>query len=115
MLSGSLNKLIDIEVLTKAVDALGTPTTSWASLETNVRCSAAPSVGNKGFDRDVEGDVHSFNTTFKFRDITGFGYNCRIKYRTEVYEILSIQEYGYSSACRVEGWSVVARRYVNNG
>ena len=115
MLSGSLNKFIDIEVLTKAVDALGTPVNTWASLETNVRASARPSVGNKRFDRDTEGDIHSFNTTFIFRDITGFGYDCRIIYKTNVYEILSIQEYGYSSACRTEGWSVVARRMINNG
>ena len=57
----------------------------------NVPASIQQLDGSKQFDGDVEGDIHMFNTVFIIREVTGFGYNCRIVYKTNKYEILSIK------------------------
>ena len=115
MLAAKLNRLIDIESLSEGSDALGTPTQTWSLLQGNVKCEVRQNDGTKKFDGDIEGNVHAFNTIFIFRYLESFGYNCRIKYSDEIYEILSINDYGRVSPCRVQGHKVITKRRVNNG
>ena len=114
MLTARMNMTIKIEALTEGKDALGTPTKTWAILQDNVRCEVKDSDGRKPFDGDIEGYLHSYNKIFTFRFLTDFGYDCRIIYREEIYEILSISEAGRSTPCRIEGYKVIAKRRENN-
>lgn len=104
-----LNEVITIEKLTSSKDALGTPKTSWSELA-EVRASVNQKTGSKGFDSDPQESIHSYPTIFFTRFIDDFGYNCRIKYDSEVYEIKSIRK-----IMRRKGFEISCLRKESNG
>jgi head-tail adaptor len=100
---------IIVEVFTKGVDSLGTPTESWATLAT-VRASVSQNSGNKSYDNDTQQQSHSFQTTFYTRYIENLSYLCRIKCAAETYTIQSI-----NTTPRRKGHVIICERNMNNG
>jgi SPP1 family predicted phage head-tail adaptor len=110
MLAAQLDQRVTIERLTNSVDALGTPVKTWATLA-EVAANVKEGTGNnaKSFNSNSEVEGHSFMTIFKIRHLLNFGYDCRIVFDGEQYEIKAIEKLR-----RLEGFNVTAQRSVNN-
>lgn len=108
MLSAYLNGRITIQTKTVTKDTIGTPVETWTDLA-DVWSGVRQSSGSLSYDSDPDSKIHSFSTVFQIRYLEGFGYNCRIKYNGDIYDILSIE-----TLRRREGYNVIAERRENN-
>jgi len=109
MLAGSLSERITIETRTKTEDSFGTPSSTWTTLK-EVSAKVTQNPGQKIFNNNPDHLYHSYNTRFEFRYLSGFNYDCRIKYEGDYYTIQSIEKLR-----RNIGFVVIAERNTNDG
>jgi len=108
MLAASLNRVITIQRKTSSKDSLGTPTETWSDLQT-MRSGVYYTGGSKVWESDQQGELHLSAVVFIFRYLSNFGYDCRIKYDDDIFEITSIEKLN-----RRDGYRVVTRRREDN-
>jgi SPP1 family predicted phage head-tail adaptor len=109
MLAAQLSEKITIQRSTVSKDGLGSPTTAWSDLRT-VWARVIDNSGTKAYDSDPSIRLNLSTMTFEFRHLIGFGYDCRIIYSGEVYEVQHI-----IPLRRKEGFKVLTERRQNNG
>jgi len=88
----SFNEVIQVEILTKSKLADGTPTETWEFLA-EVRADVVLSEGGTlDYDSDTQNISNDYTIKFFTRYFEDFGYDCRIKYDSEVYKIVYIKK-----------------------
>jgi head-tail adaptor len=108
MLASSLKYSITIQKKTETQDTLGSPVDTWADFKT-VRSNVFYGTGVRGYESEQEESLHSYSTTFIFRHLNNFGYNCRIKFDNEIFDIISIEKIR-----RRDGFKVITERRESN-
>ena len=108
MLAASLKYSITIQKKTLSQDTLGTSTETWATHKT-VKSNVFYGSGIKGYETEQEENIHSYSVTFIFRHLHDFGYDCRIQFDNEIYDIISIEKLR-----RRDGFKVITERRESN-
>jgi SPP1 family predicted phage head-tail adaptor len=109
MLAASLKYPITIEKKTITQDTLGSPKETWSTFKT-VRAAIIYGTGARSYETEQETLLNSYTTTFMIRHLDNFGYNCRVVFDGEIFDIIAIEKLR-----RRDGFRIVTQRRVSNG
>ena len=108
ILPGTLNEKIEIRKKVYQLNEYNQKKETWLHLK--YACAAVKyGSGSNNWDSDANIDVNSYTTTFTFRYLKDFDYDCEIVFDGDTYDIIGIDKIR-----RRKGYNVLARRRENH-